>query len=46
MQRKKALEDAMKKQRDTIVTPIKKPTRTVTGTTKPGTGGGGGEVSS
>ena len=40
MQRKKALEDATKKQKDTI-TPIKKPTRTVTGTTKPGTGGGG-----
>jgi len=40
-QRKKALEDAKKKQKDTI-TPIKKPTRTVTGTTKPGTGGGGG----
>ena len=39
-QRKKALEDAKKKQKDTI-TPIKKPTRTVTGTTKPGTGGGG-----
>ena len=29
-----------KKQKDTI-TPIKKPTKTVTGTTKPGTGGGG-----
>ena len=40
-QRKKALEDAKKKQKDTI-TPIRKPTRTVTGTTKPGTGGGGG----
>ena len=39
-QRKKALEDAKKKQKDTI-TPIKKPTKTVTGTTKPGTGGGG-----
>ena len=41
-QRKKALEDAKKKQRDRVITPIKKPTRTVTGTTKPGTGGGGG----
>ena len=37
---KKALEDAKKKQKDTI-TPIKKPTKTVTGTTNPGTGGGG-----
>lgn len=41
MKRKKALEDAKKKQKDTI-TPIRKPTRVVTGTTKPGTGGGGG----
>lgn len=49
-QRKKALEDAKKKQEDIkkfieqkdTITPIKKPTRTVTGTTKPGTGGGGG----
>jgi hypothetical protein len=41
-QRKKALEDAQKKQKDKIITPIKKPTKTVTGTTKPGTGGGGG----
>jgi len=40
MQRRKALEDARKKQKETI-TPIRKPTRTVTGTTKPGTGGGG-----
>ena len=39
--RKKALEDAKKKDKDKIITPIKKPTRTVTGTTKPGTGGGG-----
>jgi len=38
--KQKQLEDAKKKQKDTI-TPIKKPTRTVTGTTKPGTGGGG-----
>ena len=41
-QRKKALEDARKKQKDRVITPRKKPTRTVTGTTKPGTGGGGG----
>ena len=41
-QRKKALEDAQKKEKDKIITPIKKPTRTVTGTTNPGTGGGGG----
>ena len=42
-QRKKALEDARKKQKDKIITPIKKPTKTVTGTTKQGTGGGGGD---
>jgi len=42
MQRKKALEDAKKKQKDKIITPRKKPIKTVTGTTKPGTGGGGG----
>jgi len=42
-QRKKALEDARKKQKDRVITPRKKPTRTVTGTTKPGTGGGGGD---
>ena len=41
-QRKQALEDAKKKQKDRVITPRKKPTRTVTGTTKPGTGGGGG----
>ena len=41
MQRKRALEDARKKQKDTI-TPIKKPTKPIIGTTKPGTGGGGG----
>ncbi len=39
--KKKQLQDAQKKQKDTI-TPIKKPTKTLTGTTKPGTGGGGG----
>ena len=37
MQRKKAIEDVKKKQENFI-----KPTRTVTGTTKPGTGGSGG----
>lgn len=42
--KQKQLEDAKKKQKDTI-TPIKKPTRTVTGTTKPGTGGGGFDTS-
>ena len=50
MQRKKAREDALKKlQKDfmeqkNIITPLKKPTKTtsVTGTTKPGTSGGGG----
>ena len=31
-----------KKQKDKIITPRKKPIKTVTGTTKPGTGGGGG----
>ena len=35
--KQKQLQDAKKKQKDTI-TPIKKPTKKVTGTTKPGTG--------
>lgn len=37
--KQKQLQDA--KTKDKVITPIKKPTRTVTGTTKPGTGGGG-----
>jgi len=39
--KQKQLQDA--KTKDKVITPIKKPTRTVTGTTKPGTGGGGGD---
>ncbi len=38
--KQKQLQDA--KTKDKVITPRKKPTRTVTGTTKPGTGGGGG----
>ena len=49
-QRKKALEDAAKKRKDIknfieqkdTTAPLKKPTKPITGTTKPGTGGGGG----
>jgi hypothetical protein len=37
--KQKQLKDA--KTKDKVITPIKKPTRTVTGTTKPGTGRGG-----
>jgi len=40
-QRKKARDDAKKKRKD-MITPIRKLNRVVTGTTKPGTGGGGG----